>query len=152
MGKSQETWNKKEREKKKRQKQKDKLERKQERKEETGKEGVKQLEDMMAYIDEYGNLSATPPDPRKRIQVNAEDISLDVSRPRNAEDDEPRNGKVTFFNTAKGFGFIKDSKTLQSFFVHAQQFTGTLMENDKVSFEVGMGDRGPMAVNVKKTV
>jgi cold shock CspA family protein len=152
MGKSQETWNKKEREKKKRQKQQEKLERKQERKE-TGKEGgAKQLEDMMAYIDEYGNLSATPPDPRKKIKINAEDISLDVSRPRSAEDDAPRQGKVTFFNLAKGFGFIKDSKTLQSYFVHAQQFTGTLLENDKVQFEVGMGDRGPMAVNVKKIV
>ncbi len=61
MSKSQETWNKKEREKKKQKSRQDKQERKQERKE-NAKEG-KSFDDMLAYIDENGNLSATPPDP-----------------------------------------------------------------------------------------
>ena len=69
MSKSQETWNKKEREKKKQKSRQDKEEKKQERKEHA-KEG-KSFDDMLAYIDENGNLSSTPPDPgkKKKIQV-----------------------------------------------------------------------------------
>ncbi|MBI1341308.1 MAG: cold-shock protein [Terrimonas sp.] len=60
-----------------------------------------------------------------------------------------RNGKVTFFNQAKGFGFIKDDKSQESVFVHVNNASGALQENDKVSYEVEMGQRGPMATNVK---
>ena len=67
MSKSQETWNKKEREKKKQKERKEKLERKQERKE-SAKEG-KSFDDMLAYIDENGNLSSTPPDPAKMKKI-----------------------------------------------------------------------------------
>ena len=56
-----ETWNKKEREKKKQQAKKEKAERKQERKENT-KDG-NNLDSMLAYLDENGNLSSKPPDP-----------------------------------------------------------------------------------------
>ena len=37
----------------------------------------------------------------------------------------------------------------QSLFVHANNLTAPVKENDKVSFEIEMGQRGPMAVNVK---
>ena len=60
-----------------------------------------------------------------------------------------RNGKITFFNYDKGFGFIKDMVSQESIFVHANNLSGNVNENDKVSFEVEMGQRGPMAVNVK---
>ena len=59
-----ETWNKKEREKKRQQNKKEKAERKQER-QEKAKDG-NNLESMMAYLDENGNLSSKPPDPRKK--------------------------------------------------------------------------------------
>ena len=59
-----ETWNKKEREKKKKQSRKEKAEKKQERKE-NSKSGDN-LESMFAYLDENGNLSSKPPDPRKK--------------------------------------------------------------------------------------
>ena len=55
MAKSQETWNKKEREKKKQKDKKDKEEKKQERKD-NAKDG-KSFDDMIAYIDENGNFS-----------------------------------------------------------------------------------------------
>ena len=65
MGKSRETWNKKEREKQKQKAKKEKEERKKHRKE-TAKAG--DLENMMAYVDENGVISSTPPDPaRKKI-------------------------------------------------------------------------------------
>ncbi|MEI9909073.1 MAG: cold shock domain-containing protein [Bacteroidota bacterium] len=143
-----ETWNKKEREKKKRKEKQDKLEKKQERKD-NAKDG-KSLDEMMAYVDENGNLSATPPDPRKKIRVNVEDIEIGVPKyvpPTEAE--LIRKGKVTFFNGAKGFGFIKDLASQESIFVHVNSLSESISENDMVTFEVEMGHKGPNAVKVR---
>jgi len=143
-----ETWNKKEREKKKRKERQDKAEKMQERKEKA-KEG-KGNDDMIAYVDDYGNLSATPPDPRKKVNIKLEDIEIGVPKyvaPTEAE--LTRKGKITFFNQDKGFGFIKDLVNQQSIFVHANNLADAVKENDMVSFEVEQGHRGPMAVNVK---
>ena len=60
-----------------------------------------------------------------------------------------KKGTVKFFNEEKGFGFIKDMQSQQSLFVHANNLSEPIKENDKVSFEIEMGQRGPMAVNVK---
>ena len=108
------------------------------------------MNQMMAYIDENGNLSSTPPDPRKKIKFEAEDIVIGVPRKEELSPEEQiRNGKVTFFNYEKGFGFIKDSKTQESIFVHINNSSFPLQENDKVIFEVEMGQRGPQATQVK---
>ncbi|MDN3585442.1 cold-shock protein [Pedobacter aquatilis] len=61
-------------------------------------------------------------------------------------------GKVKWFNTQKGFGFIvqEDNKDL---FVHFKDVLGgidSLQENDQVEFEVAEGRKGLQAVNVKK--
>jgi len=143
-----ETWNKKEREKKKQQNKKEKAERKLER-QERAKDG-NDLESMMAYLDENGNLSSKPPDPRKKIVINAEDIEIGVPKqaPINPED-LIRKGIVTFFNDSKGYGFIKDLETQESIFVHINSLTEPIKENNKVSFEVEMGPKGANAVNVK---
>ncbi|HLO39291.1 MAG TPA: hypothetical protein VK173_12395, partial [Lacibacter sp.] len=71
------TWNKKEREKKKQQTKKEKEERKQERKENSK---TKTLDDMLAYVDENGNISATPPDLSKVRKVKLEDIEIGVPK------------------------------------------------------------------------
>ena len=143
-----ETWNKKEREKKKQQNKKEKAERKQERKE-NSKEG-KVLDYMIAYLDENGNLSSQPPDPRKRIETKLEDIEIGVPKhePVNPED-LIRKGVVTFFNDSKGYGFIKDLETQESVFVHINSLTQEIKEHNKVTFEVQMGPKGANAVNVK---
>ncbi|MBU2590031.1 MAG: cold shock domain-containing protein [Nanoarchaeota archaeon] len=61
-------------------------------------------------------------------------------------------GTVKFFNESKGFGFIaaEDGKEI---FVHKSALDEdvTLNENDTVTFDVEEGDRGPKAVNVKKS-
>lgn len=108
------------------------------------------LEDMMAYIDENGNLSSTPPDPTKMKTFNAEDIEIGVPQQRFEEEDPIRTGSVTFFNTAKGFGFIKDSKSGESVFVHASQLSEPLKEGERVKFETEMGPKGPVAINIQK--
>jgi len=143
-----ESWNKKERERKKLKEKKDKAEKMKERKENDTKS--KDLDSMMAYVDENGNISSTPPDPRKRKEFKLEDIVIGVPEyvpPTQAE--LTRTGKVTFFNHEKGFGFIKDLQTQESVFVHANNLSESIQENDKVTFEVQNGQKGPMAVNVK---
>ena len=62
MAKSQETYSKKEKESKKLKKRKEKEEKKLERKANNNK--GKSFEEMLAYVDENGNLSSTPPDPK----------------------------------------------------------------------------------------
>lgn len=142
-----ESWNKKDREQRKRKAKKDKAEKMQDRKENAKKTS---FDDMIAYLDENGNLSSRPPDPRKRVEVKLEDIQIGVPEyvpPTEAE--LTRTGKVTFFNNEKGFGFIKDLVSQQSVFVHANNLQSPIHENDKVSFQIEMGQRGPAAVNVK---
>ncbi len=141
------TWNKKEREKKKIQKRKEKEEKRKERKENTTDSS---LENMMAYIDENGNISDTPPDPSKRREIKLEDIAIAV--PKFADIDPAdliRKGTITFFNDAKGFGFIKDHESQESIFVHINNLQDEVSENSKVIFEVEMGPKGANAVNVK---
>ncbi len=143
-----ETWNKKEREKKKQANRKEKAEKKQERKENNKEGGT--LESMFAYVDENGNLSSKPPDPKKKIIVQAEDIEIGVPKhePVNPED-LIRKGTVTFFNDSKGYGFIKDQVTQESVFVHVNSLTQEIKEHNKVTFEIEMGPKGANAVNVK---
>ena len=146
-----ETWSKKEREKKKQQNKKEKAERKQERKE-NSKSG-KSLDDMLAYVDENGNFSSTPPDPRKKVKINVEDIEIGVRKQADIDPaDLIRKGIVTFFNESKGYGFIKDKETQESIFVHINSLLEPVKEHSKVTFEVEMGPKGTNAVNVKLSV
>lgn len=148
MGKSQETWNKKQKEKKKQKKRDDKEQKMQERKANPSKSS---FDDMIAYVDEFGNITSTPPDPmKKKMSVKLEDI--EVSIPKQAPIDPAdliRKGSVTFFNNDKGYGFIKDTESQDSIFVHVNALTEPIQEKDKVTFEVEMGQKGPNAVNVK---
>src|SRR5687768_5787372 len=131
MGKSQETFNKKENEKKRLKKRKDKEEKKEERKAESKK--GKGLDEMMAYIDENGNISSTPPDPKRKKQFKVEDIQVGVPKQVEVERPKgPRTGKVTLFNDSKGYGFIKDQLTQESIFVHINACSEQISENDTV--------------------
>ncbi len=148
MAKSTETFNKKEKEKKRLKKQQEKKERLEERKANATK--GKSLEDMLAYVDENGNITSTPPDPTKKKKINAEDIQIGVAKQEAVELDPVRQGKVTFFNESKGYGFIRDDQTQESIFVHINGLTQPVKENDKVTFETEMGQKGLNAIRVKK--
>ena len=147
MGRSQETFNKKEvrnkKEKKRKEKEKKKLARK-----ENPKTGS--LESMIAYVDENGRLTSTPPDPTKKKEIKVENIEIDVPKRDSTQQSDPiRKGVVTFFNESKGYGFIRDLETQESVFVHVNNILEEIKENNIVSFELGMGQKGPAAIKVK---
>jgi cold shock CspA family protein len=143
-----ETWNKKERERKKQQKKKEKLEKRQEKK--LANNGGHGLESMLAYVDENGNLSSKPVDPRKKIVVEVEDIEIGVPKQREMNpEDLIQTGVVTLFKTDKGYGFIKNPETQESYFFHVNSLIDPVKENNKVSFEVEKGPKGMNAVNVR---
>jgi cold shock CspA family protein len=148
MGRSNETFSKKEKEKKKIQKQKEKLAKKETRKANPSVGGG--LEAMMAYVDENGMITDTPPDPSKKKKVNASSIEIGVPKREDIEVDPMHQGKVAFFNEDKGYGFIKDLVSQESYFVHINNTTEPITENDKVSFELESGPKGLVAVRVKK--
>lgn len=143
-----ETFSKKEKEKKRIQKRKEKEQRKAERKA-NAKTG-QSLEDMMAYVDENGNISDSPPDPTKKKVIKESDIVLGSRNVEGMNVNPIRKGRITYFNVAKGYGFIKDMNTQESIFVHNNALTTPVKENDLVSFETENSVKGLAAVSVKK--
>jgi cold shock CspA family protein len=148
MGRSQETFNKKEVRKKKEKKRQEKEKKRLAKKENEKKSS---LDDMIAYVDEMGNITSTPPDPDTIESPRLEDIEVSVPKHSSNKPDPIRNGKVTFFNNSKGFGFIEDSETRERIFVHVNNTEDEISEGDLVSFEVESGQKGPSAFNVKLT-
>jgi cold shock CspA family protein len=148
MARTQETYNKKEVRNKKEKKRKEKEQKRLERRENAGES--KSFDDMIAYVDENGRITSTPPDPSRKQKVKAEDIEISVPKRHPDEpQDTVRKGILTFFNDSKGFGFIRDLGNQQSVFVHINDMVDAIAENNKVTFEIEMGPRGSKAVNVK---
>jgi cold shock CspA family protein len=147
MAKARENYNKDEASKQRDKKKREKEQRKEERKAQS-KSGAS-WEDMLAYVDENGNIVSTPPDPTKKKVINEEDIQIGIPKQENRPAvDHTRRGRVTFFNNSKGYGFIKDENG-ESIFVHINSTLEPIKESDRVTFEVEMGHKGPNAVRVK---
>jgi len=147
MAKSQQSFNKKAKEEKRLKKRKMKQEKREERKANSKGGG---LENMMAYVDEDGNITDTPPDPAKKKKINAKNIVIGIPKKEKEEVNAIREGKVDFFNDSKGFGFIKETGTQQQYFVHVNGLLDEIKENDMVTFELEQGMKGMNAVRVKK--
>lgn len=147
MGRSQESFNKKEVRSKKEKKRKEKEKKRLEKKENEKKNS---LDDMIAYVDEHGRITDTPPDPDEKEEVKLEDIE---TNPGDRSDDMPedsiRKGKVSYFNDSKGYGFIVDEETRESIFVHINDAFDQISEGNRVTFEIGKGQKGPAAMQVK---
>ena len=147
MARAQETFGKKEREKKRLKKREDKQKKKEARKASATGGG---FENMLAYVDENGHLTDTPPDPSKKVKVDAKSIEIGVPKREEVEIDPIRNGRVEFFNDSKGYGFIKDLEDQEKYFVHINGCLEEIVEGNKVTFELERGMKGMNAVRVKK--
>ncbi len=151
MSASGESFRKKEIRKQKEKKKKAKLEKKKARKEREAQGG---LDDMIAWVDENGNPTDTPPDPdKKKEEIDPDDIRVSVPSDDEVgiEDDPVREGVVDYYNDEKGFGFVIDGETKESVFVHINNVQGEdeIREGMRLQFEVEKGAKGPAAVNVK---
>ena len=148
MTKSKASFSKKEKEKEKQKKRKEKAEKKEERKSTSNK--GKGLEDMLAYVDEYGVISSSPPDLSKKKSVKRDDIQISIPKSEHRKADERNSGTVTFFNSEKGFGFIIDAESQEKIFVHVSGLVDEVQENDKVTYKKEYTPRGISAVDVRK--
>ncbi|MGR7814224.1 cold-shock protein [Lacinutrix undariae] len=151
MAKSQQTFNKIEKEKARAKKREDKLKKKNARKAEAKEVGAQGIQ--FAYVDAYGNLTDTPPNPEDKIKVEAENIVLGIPKKEEGDEEEfdpIRKGKVSFFDSSKGFGFIIDAEDSEKYFCHVSGLIDEIAENDKVEFELEKGQRGMNAVRVKR--
>ncbi len=146
MGRSQETFSKKEREKKRLKKREEKSIKKSERKEnQTGGD----LDNMMAYVDEMGNITDTPPDTTKRKKVSLSSIEISIPKRTDEEQETEFVGIVIYFNEEKGFGFIKSDRSVENIFFHHKNVQSEVKKDNKVSFELEQTPKGLAAINVK---
>lgn len=73
-------------------------------------------------------------------------VTLDIiDRVRNL-----RTGTVKFYNTAHGFGFIKDADSGNEYFVHVSSLKDQIKENDEVTFEILEDEKGGKVISVIK--
>lgn len=143
MGRSQETFRKKENIKKREQKKKEKEQKKENRL--TNSSKGKSFEDMIAYVDENGNLTTEKPMESKKRSVNLEDIA--ISTPRTVEGDDTHQGKVSYCNDERGFGFINDQFGERVFFLLAEA-PKNIQVDAKVTFKVQKGPKGLQASEI----
>jgi cold shock CspA family protein len=141
------SFNKRELEKKKEQKRKEKQKRKDERK---ANAGNKSFEDMIAYVDENGVITDTPPDPDNKQEVDLESIVIAI--PKSEQEEETAlEGRVEHFNSEKGYGFIKNLANTEKYFFHISNAPADISEGDQVTFELERGDKGMNAVKIAFT-
>jgi len=146
MGKSNDSFGKREKEKQRQKEKAQKREKMEERRANQAK--GKSLDDMLAYIDENGNISSTPPDPGKRKEINAEDIVIGV--PKREESDDPvKEGRIDYYDSSRGFGFIIQNDGAKVFF-HTNQTNYPVKEGDFVNYTIERGPKGWNAVGVTK--
>lgn len=142
------SFNKRENEKNKAAKRQEKQKRKDERK----ATGSSSLDDMIAWVDENGNITDVPPEER---ESNVEEIKLEdiaIATPKKEEvDEEPLRGRVEHFNTSKGYGFIKDLASTEKYFFHVSAAPAEIAEGNIVNFELERGTRGMNAVRITLT-
>lgn len=138
------TADKRENEKKRLAKRAEKLKKKEEKK----LSGKENFDDMIAYVDENGMITSTPPEENiKKEEIKLEEIL--ISTPKK-EEEEPtiQRGRVEFFNDSKGFGFIKDLAGVEKYFFHINNVLTDIAENNIVTFDLERGPKGMNAVNV----
>jgi len=140
------SFNKKELEKVKDQRRKEKLKKKDERKSQSG---AKSFDDMIAWVDEKGRITNTPPDPdKKSIEVDIDSNKISTQR-KTDEPDPVYQGRVEYVNDEKGYGFIKDKASVEKYFFHFSQAPAGLTSGNSVQFELEKGPKGYNAIKIE---
>ena len=137
------SFNKREIEKNKQQKRKEKQQKREERK----NNPADSFEDMIAYVDENGVITSTPPDLTNKRKIKIENIA--VSTPKKEDMEDPiLNGRVEYFNPDKGYGFIKHTESTDKYFFHISSAPASITEGNMVTFELERGQKGMNAVRI----
>lgn len=139
------SFNKREIEKRKQEKRQAKQHKKEERKTSEGRT----FDEMIAYVDQNGVITSTPPDSQIKEDIALEDISISIPKKSESEDNMPLTGRVEYYDEIKGFGFIKDKNSVNKYFFHKSNAPTAIKENNLVSFELERGLKGMNAVNIQ---
>ncbi len=140
------SFNKREIEKNKQKRREEKRKRREERK----NSPADTFEDMIAYVDEFGVITDTPPEASEVEDINIEDIEISTPKLEEEEVETVMKGYVDFFNHNKGFGFIKQNGRNESYFFHISNAFEDIVEGNQVSFELEQGERGLNAIKVER--
>lgn len=105
------------------------------------------IENMFAYVDEFGVITTTPPDTKNKKEIDVDKIVLGAAE----IEKEPTTftGSVTHYSD-KGYGFITDDDTKTNIFFHNNDLLQTVRLNDKVTFGKKKTPRGDNAIQIKK--
>src|SRR5690606_15769889 len=98
------------------------------------------IENMFAYVDEFGVITTTPPDAKNKKEINVDKIEKETTTV---------TGSVTHYSD-KGYGFITDDATKTNIFFHNNDLLQTVRLNDKVTFGKKKTPRGDNAIQIKK--
>lgn len=103
------------------------------------------FDDMIAYVDENGVITSTPPEKNEKEKVNQEEIR--ISTPKK-EIPAILKGRIEHLDALKGYGFIKDLSGTDKYFFHVSNVLVEVMQNDIVTFDLERGKRGMNAINI----
>lgn len=110
--------------------------------------GKDNFDDMIAYVDENGMITSTPPEKNvKKEEINLEEIVIATPK-KEEEEPGPLRGRVEFFNESRGFGFIKELAGVNKYFFHVNNVVDNISEDNIVTFELERGPKGICAVSV----
>lgn len=143
------THNKRDNEKKKQEKRIEKQKRKEQRK----LSGTDSFDDMIAYVDENGVISSTPPEYNKTENA---DTSRNIIPEKRKPAPEQHNttvaikGRVEYINAEKGYGFVKEITRTDKYFFHVSGLLESVQVDDIVVFDLERGKKGFNAVRIKK--
>ena len=99
-------------------------------------------------IDENGVITSTPPEVNaKKEEIKQEEII--ISTPKKSDEiPTVQKGRIEFYNTSKGYGFIKNLLGTDKYFFHINNVKSSVAENDIVTFDLERGPKGLNAINV----
>lgn len=95
----------------------------------------KSFEELFAYVDEFGNLSDTPPETKYQFKES------DLIRP-NTPVDEYYFGRVSHYNENARYGFIRDNETKESVYFNDTLVGFSLEYGQQVKFKMQRGRQG----------